>query len=102
MTWWRRLWFRKRLEQHASDLIARGHALDQTHRRARLLFGGAEQVKEHRRDARGTRWLEDLVQDFGMRFARCGRNPASRQLHLTLALARARPLSCSLLSTVSS
>src|SRR4029077_11545142 len=32
-------------------------------RQARLALGGPEQVKEKCRDARGTRWLEDLVQD---------------------------------------
>src|SRR5690348_18499106 len=36
-------------------------------RAARMALGGAEQVKEECRDARGTRWLEDLLQDF--RFA---------------------------------
>ena len=33
-------------------------------RLARLALGGPEQVKEECRDARGTRWLEDLWQDF--------------------------------------
>jgi predicted permease len=32
-------------------------------RRARLEFGGIEQVKEDVRDARGTRWLDDLLRD---------------------------------------
>ena len=32
-------------------------------RSARLEFGGVEQVKEECRDARGTRWIEDLWQD---------------------------------------
>src|SRR5262249_35742408 len=32
-------------------------------RQARLALGGPEQVKEQCRDARGTRWLEDLLQD---------------------------------------
>ena len=76
MNWWHRLWRRKQmeeqldkelrfhLEQHTADLIARGHAPEEARRRARLLFGGPEQVKEECRDARGTRWLEDLWQDF--------------------------------------
>jgi len=75
MTWWQRLWRRKQmeeqlerelsfhLEQHASDLMARGHAPDEARRLARLALGGPEQVKEECRDARGTRWLEDLAQD---------------------------------------
>ncbi|PYR07223.1 MAG: hypothetical protein DMG00_17225, partial [Acidobacteria bacterium] len=36
---------------------------DEAVRRARLEFGGLEQVKEDCRDARGTRWLEETVQD---------------------------------------
>jgi predicted permease len=52
------------LEQHAADLIARGHHPDEARRQARLAMGGPEQVKEQCRDARGTRWLEDLWQDF--------------------------------------
>jgi len=52
------------LEQHTNELIAQGHAPDDARRQARLALGGSEQVKEHCRDARGTRWLEDLLQDF--------------------------------------
>src|SRR5947209_6585871 len=75
MSWWKRLWRRKQmeaqlekelsfhLERHTSDLITRGHAPDEARRQARLALGGPEQVKEKCRDARGTRWLEDLVQD---------------------------------------
>src|SRR5438270_54401 len=51
------------LERHTSDLISRGHAPDEARREARLALGGLEQVKEKRRDARGIRWLEDLLQD---------------------------------------
>ena len=76
MTWWQRLWRRKQmeeqlekelsfhLEQHASDLIVRGHHPAEARRLARLALGGPEQVKEECRDARGTRGLEDLWQDF--------------------------------------
>jgi predicted permease len=51
------------LEQHTADLIARGHDPAEARRQARLALGGPEQVKEECRDARGTRWLEDLWQD---------------------------------------
>jgi predicted permease len=51
------------LEQHSADLIARGHDPAEAGRIARLELGGPEQVKEECRDARGTRWLEDFVQD---------------------------------------
>jgi predicted permease len=76
MSWWHRLWRRRQMEeqlekelrfhidQHAADLIAQGHNPAGAQRQARLALGGPEQVKEHCRDARGTRWLEDLWQDF--------------------------------------
>jgi putative ABC transport system permease protein len=51
------------LDQHTADLIAEGLDPEEARRRARLALGGPEQVKEHCRDARGTRWLEDLLQD---------------------------------------
>jgi predicted permease len=53
------------LEQHTSQLIAQGTPPDEARRQARLALGGPEQVKEKCRDARGTRWLEDLLQDAG-------------------------------------
>jgi len=76
MTWWQRLRRRNRMEeqlekemrfhldQHTADLIAEGHDPVEARRQARLALGGPEQVKEDCRDARGTRWLEDLWQDF--------------------------------------
>jgi putative ABC transport system permease protein len=81
MTWWRRLWLRMKMEeelekelrfhldQHTADLIAQGLDPEEARRRSRLALGGPEQVKEQCRDTRGTRWLEDLLQDlrYGMR-----------------------------------
>ncbi len=76
MTWWQRLWRRKQMDeqldkelrfhidQQTADLIASGIAPDEARRQARLAFGGPTQVAEECREARGTRWLEDLVQDF--------------------------------------
>jgi putative ABC transport system permease protein len=75
MSWWKRLWRRRQmeaqlekelsfhLEQHTSQLVAHGTTPDEARRQARLALGGPEQVKEKCRDARGTRWLEDLLQD---------------------------------------
>ncbi|MGH9856018.1 MAG: permease prefix domain 1-containing protein, partial [Blastocatellia bacterium] len=75
MTWWHRLWRRKKMEeqlekelrfhldQHTADLIAQGLDPEEARRQARLALGGPEQVKEQCRDARGTRWLEYLLQD---------------------------------------
>jgi predicted permease len=75
MTWWHRLRrgqmeeqlekeLRFHLDQHTADLMARGHDPKEARRLARLALGGEEQVKEKCREARGTRWLEDLLQDF--------------------------------------
>lgn len=73
MSWWKRLWRRRQmeaqleeelrfhLEQHTSRLVEGGWAPDEARRQARLALGGPEQEKC--RDARGTRWLEDLLQD---------------------------------------
>jgi|ERR1041384_1584875 predicted permease len=57
------------LELHTRDLIAQGHTPEQAKREARIALGGPEQVKEMCRDARGTRWLLDLLQDlrYGVR-----------------------------------
>src|SRR5438309_7464196 len=75
MTWWHRLFHRRKyeeeldkelrfhLEQHTDDLIAQGYSPEEARRQARLALGGPEQVKEMCRDARGTRWLEDLWHD---------------------------------------
>lgn len=75
MNWWGRFWRRGQLEeqlekelrfhieQHATELIARGQDPEAARKEARLALGGPEQVKESCRDARGTRWLEDLIYD---------------------------------------
>jgi predicted permease len=75
MTWWHRLLHRNQMEeqldkelrfhidQYAADLIERGSDPSEARRQARLALGGPEQVKETCRDARGTRWLEDLWYD---------------------------------------
>jgi putative ABC transport system permease protein len=75
MNWWQRLSRRQQLEeelnnevrfhieQHAADLMARGMDAENARRQARLAIGGPEQVKESCRDARGTRWLEELLRD---------------------------------------
>ena len=79
MTWWRRLLKRGEMERHldaelrfhfdglVADNVRAGMSEPEARRSARLQFGGVEQVKEECRDARGTRWAEDLWQD--LRFA---------------------------------
>ena len=75
MSWWYRLRHRAQmdaalekelqfhLEQHAADLMAAGMSPEEAQRQARMEIGGPDQVKEGCRDARGTRWLEELGQD---------------------------------------
>jgi predicted permease len=55
---------RAHLRDEVAKQLATGVTRDEAERRARLALGGLEQIKEECRDARGTRWLEDLVQDF--------------------------------------
>jgi predicted permease len=51
------------LEQRENALVARGYSPGQARREVRMALGGPEQVKENCRDARGTRWAEELLQD---------------------------------------
>ncbi len=99
MNWCQRLWRRQQMEedldkevqfhieQHAADLVARGIDPDNARRQARLAIGGPEQVKDSCRDTRGTRWLEELLQDsrYGARVLR--HNPGFAAVSvMTLAL----------------
>jgi predicted permease len=56
--------------------IERGMSPAEARRQALLLFGGTERLKEAHRDARGTRWLEDLVADTRFATRALRRNPA--------------------------
>jgi predicted permease len=79
MNWWQRLWNRDRLEREldaelrdhfhrlVEDNVRLGMPEHEARRKARLDFGGDDQLKESCRDARGTRWVFDLAQD--VRFA---------------------------------
>ena len=81
MKWWHRLFRRRKLDeelerelsfhldQHTSDLVEQGYSPEEARRRARIALGGPEQVKEMCRDARGTRWVSDLLRDlrYGVR-----------------------------------
>ena len=58
---------RDHFERLLAANLARGMPPEQARRVARLEFGGAEQVKEECRDARGTLWVEATWQD--IRFA---------------------------------
>ena len=51
------------LDQHAADLVARGHAPHEAQRLARVALGGPAQVTEAVRSVHRFRWLEDARQD---------------------------------------
>jgi predicted permease len=55
------------VEQQTADNIAAGMSPDEARRRALAQFGGLEYIKEETRDARGTQFVESLLQD--IRFA---------------------------------
>jgi predicted permease len=60
---------RDHLERRVTDLTRGGMPEAEARRAARLEFGGLDQVKEECRDARGTRWIDELGQDlrYGVR-----------------------------------
>ncbi len=88
MGWLARLLGRERLEReldaelahHVSEemrrLVAEGETPDEARRHALARFGGLEPIKEQARDARGTRWLEDLSRDVRYAFRMMRRSPA--------------------------
>lgn len=99
MTWLRRLFNRDRLESQldaelrdhfdrlVSDFIAQGRSPHEARRLARLEFGGMDQVKEACRDARGTRWVEEVAQDIRYSVRGFRRQPGFTAVAiLTLAL----------------
>ena len=79
MSWWRRLRrgdslereldreLRDHVERLAADHVRAGLPGGEARRRARLEFGGLDQIKELCRDARGARWVDETWQD--LRFA---------------------------------
>ena len=57
------------LEQQTADYVAAGMTPEEARRRARLEFGGLDQVKEECRDVGAARFMETLLQDvrYGLR-----------------------------------
>ncbi|MGD0627789.1 MAG: ABC transporter permease [Terracidiphilus sp.] len=60
------------LENQVEKYIRSGLTCEEAMRRARIEFGGLDQVKEHCREARGITFVENLVQDlrYGLRMLR--------------------------------
>ena len=60
------------IEAFAEDLVRNGVPRQEAMRRARIEFGGIERAKEECRDARGTNFVESLIQDlrYGLRMLR--------------------------------
>lgn len=79
------LWFH--IEQHVQKLMDSGLPESEARRQARLAFGGAEQIKEECREARGTHLLETFLQDTRYAFRTFRKSPAfAITVILTLAL----------------
>ncbi len=70
------LWFRRHrherqldseirfhIDRMTQEYVSRGIAPQEARRRARIEFGGTEQIKEECRDVRSLRWLGDAIAD---------------------------------------
>ncbi|SRR5579871_662854 len=66
---------RAHVAQQVEEYVATGMSREEAERRARLDFGGVEQVKEECREARSTAWLSEIARDlrYGLRTLR--KNP---------------------------
>jgi predicted permease len=54
---------RDHFQRQVADYVAAGMTEPEARRRARIELGGLEQAKESCRDVRGTRWIEESLQD---------------------------------------
>jgi predicted permease len=64
------------LEQQIADHLASGMSPGEARRRARLEFGGIDQVKEECRDVGAARFVETLIQDLRFALRQLRRSPA--------------------------
>jgi len=58
------------------EFVSKGMARDEARLAARRAFGGVEQAKEHQRDARGFRWLDNSRMDFTLGARMLAKYPA--------------------------
>jgi hypothetical protein len=96
VNWWRRLRKGNQLEteldaelqyhldRYVDDHVHAGMAPQEARRRARLEVGGLDQVKEECRDARGSRWFEDVARDIRFTARRLVRDPSFTLMAVTM------------------
>jgi predicted permease len=75
------------LDRETEKYIRSGASPEEARRKARIAFGGTEQIGQQCREARGTRMVEDLIQDLRYSVRSLSKNPGfSTVVILTLGL----------------